>query len=59
MMFNVLVRLLAKASIEPAVDKEGKPLYPNIHERQNGDAIILPKQSSMRIVPRVAAAVVE
>ncbi|KAI7881066.1 cytochrome P450 [Lichtheimia hyalospora FSU 10163] len=57
MMFNVLARLLAKASIEPAMSKEGKPLYPNIHERQHGDAIILPKQSSLRIVPRATAIV--
>lgn len=57
MMFNLLVRVLAKATIEPAMDKEGKPLYPNIHERQPGDALILPKQSSMRFVPRATTAV--
>lgn len=51
-MFVTVVRLLAKHTIEPSLDANGKPVYPDINSRVTGGLIVLPKAYKVRFTPR-------
>lgn len=51
-MFNILVRLLAQATIEPMLDKNNKPTYPDMNALINAHVVIIPAEDKMRFVKR-------
>ena len=54
-IFNVWVRLFAKCNIEPMVDSNGKPVYPDIETLVNGGIVTRPNNPTMRVVERANA----
>ncbi|KAI7881896.1 cytochrome P450 [Lichtheimia hyalospora FSU 10163] len=52
-IFNVMVRLLAQASIMPILDKNNIPVYPDINAFINGGTVMIPAQDTMQFVKRV------
>ncbi|KAI7886235.1 cytochrome P450 [Lichtheimia hyalospora FSU 10163] len=55
-MFVTMVRLLAKYTIEPSLDENGKPVYPDINSRVSGGFIVLPQSYKVRFIPRTIVA---
>ncbi|CDH49792.1 cytochrome p450 [Lichtheimia corymbifera JMRC:FSU:9682] len=51
-MFNILVRLLAQATIEPMLDNNNKPIYPDMNALINANVVIIPAEDKMRFVKR-------
>ncbi|KAJ8658608.1 hypothetical protein O0I10_005648 [Lichtheimia ornata] len=51
-MFNTLVRLLAKATIEPMLDNNSNPIYPDMNALNYVGVVIIPGEDKMRFVKR-------
>lgn len=51
-MFNILVRVFAKCRIEPHLDDQGNPVYPNLDGARNGGLVVLPLDYKVRFVER-------
>ena len=51
-MFNVLVRIFARCTIEPAQDAQGKPILPDLDAPRDGGITVLPPHYRVRFVPR-------
>ncbi|KAI9488242.1 cytochrome P450 [Zychaea mexicana] len=51
-IFNVWVRLYAKCIIEPPVDGDGKPKYPDIENVFNAGITMKPYKSALRVIKR-------
>ncbi|CDH49791.1 cytochrome p450 [Lichtheimia corymbifera JMRC:FSU:9682] len=51
-MFNILVRLLAQATIEPMQDNNNKPIYPDMNALNYVGVVIIPGEDKMRFVKR-------
>lgn len=54
-MFNVLVRIFARCTLEPALDDQGKPVLPDLDAPRDGGIIILPPHYKVRFLPRADA----
>ncbi|KAJ8655157.1 hypothetical protein O0I10_009192 [Lichtheimia ornata] len=54
-MFNVLVRIFARCTLEPALDDQGKPVMPDLDAPRDGGIIILPPHFHVRFLPRADA----
>ncbi|KAG2225247.1 hypothetical protein INT45_001470, partial [Circinella minor] len=51
-IYNILVRLLAKTTIEPMISKEGNPIYPDLDKLVDAGGLIMPKDRVLRINKR-------
>ncbi|KAI9272629.1 cytochrome P450 [Phascolomyces articulosus] len=51
-IYNILVRLLAKATINPITDSNGNPVYPDIDNIDDAGVVILPKDRILCITKR-------
>ncbi|KAI7885068.1 cytochrome P450 [Lichtheimia hyalospora FSU 10163] len=51
-MFNVLVRIFARCTIEPALDAQGKPILPDLDAPRDGGITVLPPHYRVRFIPR-------
>ncbi|KAI9321051.1 cytochrome P450 [Dichotomocladium elegans] len=51
-MFNIWVRLLARATIEPKLDENGHAVFPDIDAYVDGGAVMIPAQTDIRVVQR-------
>lgn len=54
-MFNVLVRIFARCTLEPALDDQGKPMLPDLDAARDGGITVLPPEYRVRFVPRADA----
>ncbi|KAI8140192.1 cytochrome P450 [Fennellomyces sp. T-0311] len=51
-LFHVWIRILAAAVIEPLLDKNGNPSYPNLNALRDAGIVIGPGESRIRFVKR-------
>lgn len=51
-MFNKLIRVFARCVIEPDMDAQGKPVYPDIEGMKDGGLVVLPNDYTVRFVER-------
>ncbi|KAI8139126.1 cytochrome P450 [Fennellomyces sp. T-0311] len=51
-LFNVFVSVFAKCKIEPTLDDQGNPQYPNIDDVRTGGVVVTPIDFQVRFVPR-------
>lgn len=51
-MFNALVRIFARCTIEPALNADGKPVYPDLDGLRDGGLVVLPREYKVRFVKR-------
>ncbi|ORY96170.1 cytochrome P450 [Syncephalastrum racemosum] len=51
-MFNKLIRIFARCIIEPDVDPQGKPVYPDIDGMKDGGLVVMPNDYTVRFVKR-------
>ncbi|KAI9251031.1 cytochrome P450 [Phascolomyces articulosus] len=51
-LFNVFISIFAKCTIEPTIDAQGNPEYPNIEDVKAGGIVVTPVEYKVRFVPR-------
>ncbi|ORZ02475.1 cytochrome P450 [Syncephalastrum racemosum] len=51
-MFNALVRIFARCTIEPVLGADGKPVYPDLNGLRDGGLVVLPLEYKVRFVKR-------
>ncbi|KAI8150053.1 cytochrome P450 [Fennellomyces sp. T-0311] len=54
-MFNVMVRLIAKSEILPALDAQGNPVYPDLNSAHDAGLVLHPSNDKVRITARTDA----
>lgn len=51
-MFHSLIHLFARCVIEPCVDGQGKPVYPDLDDMVDAGIVVMPKDYKVRFIPR-------
>ncbi|KAI7852761.1 cytochrome P450 [Circinella umbellata] len=51
-MFNAFVSVFSKCTIEPTLNAQGEPEYPNIDDVKVGGVVVTPVEHQVRFVPR-------
>lgn len=51
-MFNIWVRILARFTIEPAIDEQGNNIKPNIEDIVDSGIVLEPENYKVRFVER-------
>ena len=56
-IFNVFTRLFSKCVIEPVLDKNGEPEYPDLDNFDQNAIVSAPRKPIMRVVKRADAVI--